>query len=208
MSTPLELFRTAEAYVLQHYYSDIENARELLKVKLEDLNKHYFMLQYTHVVYCSGFKWKVVDEKWLDILKVYYYFDLDLIVENMDEIRVKAMEIIGHRSKIEAILDTAKWLRLLPEERFRRFLLDGGKNLNLFKRLGYIGDITKYHLAFCLGVDVSKPDVHITRFADHFNKDPLTICKELSEETGHPIRIVDAILWRAAEQGILDYQEG
>ena len=190
---------------MQHYYSEIENARELLKIKLEEVNKHYFMTQYTHVVYCSGFRWEIVDRKWLDIIKVYYYFDLDLMVENTNEIRDKAKEIIGHKRKIEAILSTAKWLRRLSEEQFRRFLLDGGKNVDLFKRLDYIGDITKYHLAFCLGVDVSKPDVHIARFANHFNRDPLTVCKELSEETGHPIRIVDAILWRAAERGVLNY---
>lgn len=203
MSTPLALFHKAESYVMQHYYSEIENARELLKVNLEEVNKHYFMLQYTHVVYCSGFKWEVVDKKWSDILKVYYYFDLDLMAENTDEIREKAREIIGHRRKIEAILNTAKWLRLLSEERFRQFLLDGRKNVDLFKRLDYIGDITKYHLAFCLGIDVSKPDVHITRIAKHFDRDPLSFCQELSDETGHPVRIVDAILWRAAERGVL-----
>ena len=204
MTTPLEVFRKAESYVFQHHFSDIENARELLKVKLEEVNKHYFMLQYTHVVYCSGFRWKVINEKWYDIARAYRYFDLDLIAENLDEVREKAREIINHTRKIEAVLDTAKWLRLLSEERFRRFLLDGRKNVNLFKRLNYIGDITKYHLAFCLGIDISKPDVHITRFAEHFDKDPLTICKELSDETGHPVRIVDAILWRAAEQKVIN----
>jgi len=199
----IEMFRKAESYVMQYFSEDVENTKELLKIKLEEVNKHYFMTQYTHVVYCSGFRWKVVDRKWPDIIKAYYYFDFDLIEENTEEIREKAKLIIAHKGKIEAILKTSKWLRTLTEEKFRQFLLDGGKNLNLYKRLDYIGDITKYHLAFCLGIDVSKPDVHITRFAEHFNKDPLTICKELSQKTGHPVRVVDSIIWRASEQKIL-----
>ncbi|GAH39159.1 unnamed protein product, partial [marine sediment metagenome] len=106
MSTPLELFHTAESYVVQHYYSEIKEARKLLKVTLEDVDKTYFMGKYIHVVYCSGFKWSVVNRRWDEIRDTYYYFDVDSIVLFTDEIREEAMKIIGHKNKIDAILKT------------------------------------------------------------------------------------------------------
>jgi len=176
---------------------------EFLKIKLEEVDKEFFMRQYTHVVYCSGFKYQIVSDRWDEIEDVYYFFDVDSIVLFADQIQEEAMKIIGHKKKIEAILSTAKWLKTLSQDRFMRFLKDSSKNVNLFKQLGYIGDITKYHLALCLGFDVSKPDVHITRIATKFNEDPLLLCKNLSAKTGYPVRIVDAILWRASEQRVL-----
>ena len=203
MSTPLDLFRRAEGYVTQHYYEDIETAKKFLEISLEDVGKGFFMCQYAHDVYCSGFRYEVVSKRWDEILDAYHDFDVDYIVLYKDKVRAEAMKIIAHTKKIEAILTTAKKIRDMSEERFKQFLFDCRKNLDLFKRLGYIGDVTKYHIALCLGLDVSKPDVHITRIANHFNKDPLSFCRDLAEETGYPVRIVDAILWRAAERGVL-----
>ena len=115
----------------------------------------------------------------------------------------EALKIINYERKIDAIIKTTKWLHETSESEFKRFLLDAQKDIKIFKQLDYIGDITKYHLALCLGFNVAKPDVHLTRIAGHFNKDPLELCKKLSQETGYPVRIVDAILWRAAERGII-----
>ena len=52
-----------------------------------------------------------------------------------------------------------------------------------------------------MGFDVIKPDVHVQRIADYYDMDPFKMCEELSEQTGLPKRMIDAILWRAAEQG-------
>ena len=203
MSTPLDLFRVAEGFVLQHFKEDIETAKEFLKISLDAVGKGFFMCQYAHVVYCSGFRYEIVSRRWDEILDAYHDFDLEYIVLFSDQVRAEAMKIIAHKRKIEAILDTAKRVRNMSEATFKQFLFDCEKNLDLFKRLDYIGDVTKYHIALCLGLDVSKPDVHITRIANHFNQDPLSFCRDLAEETGYPVRIVDAILWRAAERGVL-----
>lgn len=203
MSSSMEVFEIAKRYIIANYPSDIDTAIEFLKINLDEVDKTFFMGQYTHVVYCSGFKYQIVSERWGEIEDAYYFFDLPSIVLFTDSIREEAMKIIGHRKKIEAILSTAKWLNILSDEKFKRFLKDAEKNIDFFKQLSYIGDITKYHLALCLGFDVSKPDVHITRIANRFNEDPLELCKTLSKKTGYPVRIVDAILWRAAERGVI-----
>ena len=203
MSSSIEVFEIAKNYIISNYPSDIETAMEFLKINLDEVDKTFFMRQYIHVVYCSGFKYQIVSDRWNDIEDVYYYFDPPSIVLFTDTIREEAMKIIGHRKKIEAILSTAKWLNILSEDKFKQFLQDAKKNIDLFKQLNYIGDITKYHLALCLGFDVSKPDVHITRIANRFNEDPLELCETLSKKTGYPVRIVDAILWRAAERGVI-----
>lgn len=199
----LEMFRKAESYVMQHYSDEIESVREFLTIDLNDVDKCFFMRQYTHVVYCSGFNWDVVNDKWDKISDTYYHFDIPSIVLHESEIRLEAMKIIKYEKKIESILDTARWLNALSDTDFKQYLFDGKKNLNVFKNLGYIADKTKYHLGLCLGFDNAKPDVHITRLAKQFNKDPLIFCKDLSETTGLPVRVVDAILWRASKMGVI-----
>ncbi len=63
--------------------------------------------------------------------------------------------------------------------------------------LPFIGDITKYHLARNLGIDVAKPDRHLTRLAKIFHYDDVQeMCKYLSDKTGDRIGTVDVVLWR------------
>jgi len=63
--------------------------------------------------------------------------------------------------------------------------------------LPFIGNITKYHLARNLGIDVAKPDRHLTRLAIIFHYDDVQeMCKYLSDKTGDRIGTVDVVLWR------------
>ena len=63
--------------------------------------------------------------------------------------------------------------------------------------LPFIGDITKYHLARNLGIDVAKPDRHLARLAVIFHYDDVQeMCKFISDKTGDRIGVVDVVLWR------------
>jgi len=75
--------------------------------------------------------------------------------------------------------------------------------LEYLKTLPWIGDITKYHLAKNLGLDVIKPDRHLVRIAAQYNTTPLEMCQKLSRETGHKLALIDTVIWRAANLGFI-----
>jgi len=199
--TVLDVFHDAEAFVKSNYSEELEDVYKFLSIKLSDIDKEFFFLQYIHVVYCSGFKYEIVVKHWNQIQNAYYNFDYEKVHENRDRVIKSALQIIRHHGKIAAILETASWLTHSTEEYFRTFLELASKKIETFESLPYIGKVTKYHLGLCMGFDVVKPDVHIQRLADHYGLDPFEMCETLSEQTGYPRRVVDAILWRASEQG-------
>lgn len=199
--TLLDVFHDAERFVKTRYPGELTEVQRFLDINPEHIGKTDFFIQYTHVVYCSGFKYSVVVKNWDQIADAWCYFSPHEVAENIDACKEKASKIINHQGKINAIANTAQWLDKVSGTYLTQFILDAQKKIDLFKRLDYIGDVTKYHLGICMGFDVIKPDVHIQRIADHFNMDPFKMCEALSQETGHPKRVVDAILWRAAEQG-------
>jgi hypothetical protein len=70
--------------------------------------------------------------------------------------------------------------------------------------LPWIGEVTKFHAARNFGVDCVKPDIHLQRIADHHGVTPHQLCARLAAELGLRIGTMDAVLWRAGEQRVID----
>jgi len=71
------------------------------------------------------------------------------------------------------------------------------EQLEYLKSLPWIGDITKYHLARNLGLDVAKPDRHLMRLAKIFKYDDVQkMCQDVAERSKDRIGTVDVVLWR------------
>lgn len=71
-------------------------------------------------------------------------------------------------------------------------------------RLPFIGEITKWHLAKNLGMDVCKPDRHLMRIAvAKYGMTPKKMCETLAKETGLRVATVDQVIWRAANLGLV-----
>lgn len=103
----------------------------------------------------------------------------------------------GHKGKVAAI-DYVSVHRDKLFNQYRR----SGEPLEYLKTLPWIGDITKYHLAKNLGLDVVKPDRHLVRIAEKYGVDCFTLCRQLAEDTGLRVAAVDQILWRAGNLGL------
>jgi hypothetical protein len=70
--------------------------------------------------------------------------------------------------------------------------------------LPFIGIITKYHAAKSLGCDCVKPDRHLVRIASNYGySDCNVLCQKLSDETGDKVSVIDIVLWRAANLGMI-----
>ena len=73
--------------------------------------------------------------------------------------------------------------------------------LEYLERLPHIGPITKYHLARNLGMNVCKPDRHLVRIAAPLT--PHEMCAMLAKATGDRIGVVDCVIWRSANLGLI-----
>lgn len=110
-----------------------------------------------------------------------------------------ASTVFNHKGKAQAI----EYIWKNKEGLFGKFLecKNNDEILSFLKTLPWIGDITKYHLAKNLGMDVCKPDRHLSRIADMFKTTPEKLCQKLSKETGARVATVDYVIWRAANLG-------
>ncbi|WCT74545.1 hypothetical protein PQ455_04755 [Sphingomonas naphthae] len=83
------------------------------------------------------------------------------------------------------------------------YLADPDK-LTFCAELPFIGEITRYHLAKDLGLDVAKPDIHLARLARAEGVTAQELCLRHAHEAGCRVSTVDTILWRACAEGIRD----
>jgi len=160
------------------------------------------------VILCSGFRESVVR-------RVFGYISLCFcdwesareIVRCSESCRVTALVVFGSDKKIQAIVDVADHVNQLGFEQLRRLLsLDP---IPVLRKLPFIGPVTSFHLAKNLGFETAKPDRHLARLASHFGfSDAHALCGLLSQEFGDPVRVVDVVLWRYAEQRFSTAQPG
>lgn len=107
-------------------------------------------------------------------------------------------EVFKHKGKILAIAKTynnRNWI-------FKDYLKAKDK-LSFLESLPWIGKVTKWHLAKNLGIETIKPDRHLVRIANKHGSDPFTLCKNIKVFTGESLAVIDQVLWRAGEMGVL-----
>jgi hypothetical protein len=102
-----------------------------------------------------------------------------------------------HKRKIEAIAAGARTVHLRSFSVIRDDIQRDP--LGCLVAFPFIGPTTVFHLAKNIGVQVAKPDRHLTRLAlaNGFN-DVQAFCGSISVFLGEDIRKVDSVLWRFA----------
>lgn len=170
----MEFYNRAKKDIIQKGYKHeieiVENRQ------FNDVHSGEFFWQYVYVVFNAGMKNQVAES----MHRKFVEFGIDTVKHP------------GKRRAIKlAMKEHKQWFRELKK-------LDSVPDRLLFlKSLPWIGDITKYHLARNLGLDVAKPDRHLVRIAKRFGySDVQQMCKEVSEKTGDRIGTVDLVLWR------------
>jgi hypothetical protein len=136
----------------------------------------------------------------------YYWESAKIIVENESHCRNSALRHFNNIHKINAIIITAK---NISSKGFNIFKANIHlEPLKILQSLPYIGPVTCYHLAKNIGLQVAKPDRHLTRLAHSVGySDVQQFCKYISLQTGDNIPVVDIVLWRFASitEGYLDF---
>ncbi len=175
----LKHYKKAYDFVSENFPEDISWQNS---VKFANITPKYFFEQYVWVVLVSGFKASIVQkiyEKWSK--------------------NPKKFSAIRHPLKKKAIKKTSEnYRRLFNELKTKK---TNSERLEYLVTLPHIGNITKYHLAKNLGIDVAKPDVHLERIMKKFGFDDVQeMCNVIKKKTRHKISVIDIVLWRYAEQ--------
>ncbi len=144
-----------------------------------------FALEAAFVICNSGMKWTVARMIYARVRTALMYGR-------------PVIEVFGHPGKAAAI----DWIWREREELWRGYK-EAEDPLVFLVALPWIGEITKFHLGKNLGLDLMKPDRHLVRIAEHYQTTPEALCSALSEATGDRIGVVDLVLWRSAERGLI-----
>lgn len=145
-----------------------------------------FFAEYVWVVCSSGMKNQIAQKIYKRVMAA--------IID-----RVPINTVFKHSGKVKAINQVLNNLN----ELYLEYLMDNDKLTWLEARLPYIGNITKYHLAKNLGIDIAKPDRHLVRIANSYGMTVQGLCEKLAKETGSKVAVVDQVLWRAANLGFI-----
>lgn len=104
----------------------------------------------------------------------------------------------GHKGKVEAIEYVMEHKATL----FGEYKVSSNV-VDYLVTLPWIGNITKWHLAKNLGMDIAKPDRHLVRIARLYGTNCFELCKRLAKATGYRVATVDLVIWRAANLGFI-----
>jgi len=169
-----DFYDKAYKFSVENYKKDID---WITNLKQSNITDDIFFSEYVWVVLCSGFSVKgaqAISDKLRE------NFDLKVIKHPLKR---KAIEIGWNNYKI-----WWKHIKNLKTDEVKLEFLD---------TLPHIGGITKYHLGKNIGLNVAKPDVHLTRLADKYGfADVQFMCDTIGNHVGHERRLVDQILWR------------
>ncbi len=191
-----KLFATAKRAVVEAgYLSEIAWQES---VSFDFVTEPEFLREYAWVVLNCGMRESIVRKKFGKLSLCFWRWEsASLITTTAETCRRLALGIFNHGPKIDAILSVS---HLIANVGFGPFRHGFGENpLAALERLPYIGQVTKYHLAKNLGMEVAKPDRHLSRIAKAFGfQSPQDLCARISGETGVRIPVVDLVLWRFA----------
>lgn len=119
------------------------------------------------------------------------------IVEQENKCRRLALRYFNNHRKIDGIIQTA---HIIASYGFASYKEDLRRNpLHVLQSLPFVGPVTRYHLAKNIGLPFAKPDRHLVRLATSVGySDVQQFCKDISEQVGDSIPVVDIVLWRFA----------
>lgn len=185
-------FKTAMSYVVSNRRDELNWARKIKPFRDTTLKR--FLSMYCWVIYASGFRVSVIEDRFEEIRKAFKDFDLDKI-SRMKSVK-PVLRVFNNERKARSFLKGTKSIYKEGFSKFKkRVAKEGAKAL---RELPGIGVITQKHLARNIGLsDVAKDDVHMRRLVRLFGaRDEKELVGYLSHEFGEKKGVVDAVLWR------------
>ncbi len=192
----VEGYRKCKKLVIEAGFKDEIEWQSM--VNIEHLTESTFLREHAWVTLSSGMKEKVVRTVFQKISQIFYNWkSAEIITKNEGLCRETALEIFANNKKIDAILQTSRIISTYSFEVIKKSIMETPEKILM--EFPYIGPITYYHLAKNIGLNVAKPDRHLSRLVTELNISSVQIlCGYISERTGDTIPVVDIVLWRYA----------
>ncbi len=186
----------AKETVIQAGYKNEISWQE--SVNIDCVTESNFLREHAWVTLSAGMQERVIRNRFRGVASSFYDFQsAEVIVENKLACRQTALRYFNNQRKIDAIILMAQRIFNEGFEKFKRYLCLSP--LETLQSLPYIGPVTCFHLAKNIGIQVAKPDRHLTRLANHAGYgDVQLFCRDISSQTGDSIPVVDIVLWRFA----------
>lgn len=188
-------FYRAAACVRAHGFdAELKWARE---ASLDQLTEQTFLSELAWCVLNSGMRESVVRGKWPAITQAFLGFASSrAICAAAETCVILARRAFNHEQKIAAIVQGARKVEQAGGfDAFKARLIDDP--LGQLRAFAYIGPVTVFHLARNLGVDCSKPDRHLVRYAARWGFDDVeNFCRTIADVEQERIGAVDVVIWR------------
>lgn len=186
----------AKSLLIQMGYADEIDWQE--QRRLDHVGESDFMRESAWVILSSGMREAVIRSKFDLISRIFFnWISSAIIVESKDECLVRSLQVFNHKGKFQAIIKVIEKVHQHGFVQIKRMLSDQG--VNYIRTMPYMGPVTSYHLAKNLGIDVVKPDRHLSRISvlAGYNN-PIDMCTAISQHVGDRLSVVDIVLWRFA----------
>jgi len=200
-----QIYMDAKQYVIHCGFShEIDWQEEL---RFEDLDEARFLKEIAWVILSSGMRETVIRKKFGAVSKAFLnWTSSSIIYAKRDICYTEALIYFNNKPKIQAIIDIASYVHKHGFENVRKKIEQYG--IEFLIKFPFIGPATSLHLAKNLGLEVAKPDRHLTRIACNIGYPSVeNLCTEIAKITGEKISVVDIVLWRFAtlDNKYLDY---
>lgn len=168
------------------------------EVSIEKLNESDFLREAAWVVLSAGFRESIIRDKFYRISEAFLnWSDANSIISQRESCRHDALLMFRNKRKIDSIIEIVDRVACEGFIAIYRNIITNG--IYYLQQLPYIGPVTSYHLAKNIGLSTAKPDRHLIRVANSFGYNSVErMCKDISNEVGDSIQVIDIVLWRHA----------
>lgn len=167
-------------------------------VRFDDLDESSFLKELAWVVLSSGFREQVISNIFGSISNCFFNWEsANMIVRYKTKCLNEALKMFNNKLKIQAIIDAACKISERGFTKLKEAIReDPIKTLNQFS---FIGPTTVYHLAKNIGLNVAKPDRHLSRIASQEGYPNVQdFCSHVASASGDSVPVVDIVFWRFA----------
>lgn len=157
-----------------------------------------FLREHAWVALSAGMHERVIRRCFGKISRCFYdWQSAQTIVEQENKSRRLALRHFNNHRKIDGIIQTARFIASFGFASYKEEIRHNP--LQVLQSLPFVGPVTRYHLAKNIGLPFAKPDRHLVRLATSVGySDIQQFCKDISEQVGDSIPVVDIVLWRFA----------
>lgn len=189
-------YLSAKTTVIQRgYWLEV---RSLASVNAGEVTEPMFLREAAWVVLSAGLSEVVVRRKFEHVSEAFRQWrSADLIRLHSVECLSDALPHFRNLRKLRAIVEIAELVAAVGFDTFSRDVL--ADPIDTLMKLPFMGPATARHLAKNIGIDVVKPDRHLTRIAAAARfPSPEAMCERISAMVGDSVSVIDTVLWRYA----------